>query len=149
MHKESVVLFIVGFLWCFEDNVSRTVNFIQSFDCFSLFGKGFFLWLMDPVSVIGIDYFRQLWTRGECCGRQGVISWLALRFCWNTHFITASLFQWIDILFPLQYKSCCIRRHARLFSNSFLDYKTCNTNYSKTRLEYRTQQPSLDVTMTS
>ena len=57
-----------------------------------------------------------------------------------------SLFQ---ILFPLQYKSCCIRRHARLFSKTCLYYKTCHTNYSKTRLKYRTQQPSVDVTMTS
>ena len=53
------------------------------------------------------------------------------------------------LLFPLQYKSCCIRRHAGLFSKTCLDYKTCHTIYSKTRLKYRTQQPSVDVTMTS
>ena len=37
------------------------------------------------------------------------------------------------------------------FLNKCLDYKTktCHTNYSKTRLEYRTQQPSIYVTMTS
>ena len=52
------------------------------------------------------------------------------------------------LLFPLQYKSCCIRRHAGLFSKICLDYKTCHTIYSKTRLKYRTQQPS-NVTMTS
>ena len=50
---------------------------------------------------------------------------------------------------PLQYKSHCIRRHAKLFSKACLDYKTCHTNYSKARLEYRTQQPSVDITMTS
>ena len=55
----------------------------------------------------------------------------------------------LQVLFPLQYKSCCIRRHARLFSKTCLDYKTCHTIYSKTRLKYRTQQPSVDVTMTS
>ena len=55
----------------------------------------------------------------------------------------------IYILFPLQYKSYCIRRHAGLFSKTCLDYKTCHTIYSKTRLKYRTQQPSVDVTMTS
>ena len=54
-----------------------------------------------------------------------------------------------QILFPLQYKSCCIRRHAGLFSKTCFDYKTCHTIYSKTRLKYRTQQPSVDVTMTS
>ena len=53
-----------------------------------------------------------------------------------------------QILFTLQYKSCCIRIHAKLFSKTCLDYKTCHTNYSKTRLEYRTQQPSVDITMT-
>ena len=53
------------------------------------------------------------------------------------------------LLFPLQYKSCCIRRHAGLFSKTCLDFKTCHTIYSKTRLKYRTQQPSVDVTMTS
>ena len=55
----------------------------------------------------------------------------------------------VCILFPLQYKSCCIRRRAGLFSKTCLDYKTCHTNYSKTRLKYRTQQLSVDVTMTS
>ncbi len=55
----------------------------------------------------------------------------------------------LSVLFPLQYKSCCIRRHAGLFSKTCLDYKTCHTIYSKTRLKYRTQQPSVDVTMTS
>ena len=56
---------------------------------------------------------------------------------------------WLSyLLFPLQYKSC-IRRHAELFSKTCLDYKTCLTIYSKTRLKYRTQQPSVDLTMTS
>ena len=55
----------------------------------------------------------------------------------------------LQVLFSLQYKSCCIRRHAGLFPKTCLDYKTCHTIYSKTRLKYRTQQPSVDVTMTS
>ena len=35
------------------------------------------------------------------------------------------------------------------FKKKNLDYKTCHTIYSKTRLKYKTQQPSVDVTMTS
>ena len=45
--------------------------------------------------------------------------------------------------------SHCIRRHAKLLSETCLYYKTYHTILSKTRLEYRTQQLSIDVTMTS
>ena len=52
------------------------------------------------------------------------------------------------ILLCLQYESNCIMRLAKLLSES-LYYKTCHTNSSKTRLEYRTYQLSIEVTMTS
>ena len=42
-----------------------------------------------------------------------------------------------------------LRDMPGFFFKKCLDYKPCHTNYSMTRLEYITQQPSVDVTMTS
>ena len=51
------------------------------------------------------------------------------------------------LLLRLQYKSH--RRDTKLVSETCLNYKTCHAILSKTRLEYRTHQVCINVTMTS
>ena len=76
-------------------------------------------------------------TRSPCSGR-------STKLCIQA-FVKSS----DNVLLRLQYMSHCIRRHAKLLSETCLYYKTCHTILSKTRLEYRTHQLSIDVTMTS
>ena len=95
-----------------------------------------------PLVVTAEKVQNGIWWRHE----KGQAQTICLK---TQHIFFRQLETTFSLLFPLQYKSCCIRRHAGLFSKTCLDYKTCHASYSKTRLKYRTQQPSVDVTMTS
>ena len=68
-----------------------------------------------------------------------------LPVAYGKYFFTRNIKSQIERLLSPLYKSCGIE----LFSKTCLFYRICQTIYLKTRLECRTQQPFVAVTLTS